>query len=104
MAETVLAIRSSISNTVQYVKIDDLNVTVDAAINAAIKNLNDSGKRVEGASLNNMYQSHMLFNNAAAVSKGDLLSSLKATPTKVNDREVNVIPLELTSAHSGGRN
>lgn len=105
--ESVLRIQSALSNKPTFIKVGDLNYSMDRVILDAISNLKNSGKPLEGEQLEQLYKQHQLFSQGKVVQKGDLLKDLFSqkdliSTQSVRGREVQVLSIDMVSSHSGG--
>lgn len=97
-----VAISTPLSNEAKYIKLNDLNLSVDSAISQMIDALKSEGKTLEAEQLSNLYGSHQIFSNNAKVEKGDLFKNLAFSPIQSDGKTIQLIKLDLVAAHSGG--
>jgi len=98
----VLKINTALSNKPFFVKITDINMSVDRIFAEAISNLINTGRPLESQQLEQLYKQHQLFNFGKVIQKGDLFSDLERKAQQVGDQVVQVAELDLITSHTGG--
>ncbi len=98
----VLKINTALSNKPFFVKITDMNMSVDRIFGEAISTLTNTGRPLEAQQLDQLFKQHQIFNNGKIVQKGDLFKELDAKATQVGDQQVQVAEIDLVTSHTGG--
>lgn len=102
-SQLVLCVKSALSNKPTYLKIGSKDVSIDSVITKAISTLSENGNAVSAQQLQQLYDSHAMFNNNTQYEKGTMLSSLKSEKRSLQNGEVEIIELDFVAAHSGGK-
>jgi hypothetical protein len=98
----VLKINTALSNKPFFVKITDMNMSVDRIFGEAISTLNNTGRPLESQQLEQLYRQHQLFNHGRVVQKGDLFRDLETKVQQVGEQKVMVAELDMVTSHTGG--
>jgi hypothetical protein len=98
----IVKINTALSNRPYFVKIADPDYSIDQVFSEAIKTLKNSGRPLEGAQLEQLYQNHQIFNGGREVQKGELFHELKLQRSIANQQEITIAELDLIASHAGG--
>jgi len=97
----VVKINTALSNKPFFVKIHDPNMSLDSIFKEAISTLKET-KPLESQQLEQLYQTHQIFNEGKLVQKGDLFTELGKKDQAVGHMTAHVAELDLIASHSGG--
>jgi len=105
--QDVVRVQTALSNKPMFIKLNNLDYSVDRIFSEAVSNLKNTGKPLESQQLEQLYKEHQLFVNGKVIQKGDILKDLFSQTSliqkqEVQGQQVRVLNLDLISSHSGG--
>ncbi len=102
----VVKLQSPLSNKPFFVKITSPDMSMDHVLTDAIATLRNSGRPLEAQQLDQLAKQHSLFSQGKLIGKGDMVSDLlkqgMGKTQVVGTQAVNILEVDLVSAHSGG--
>lgn len=99
----VLKINSALSSRPFYVKLGTLeNPSIDTIASLAIQQLNAQGKPLEAQQLEQLFDTHQIFNGNQVQGKGTLFDALAKTRTMVGEQPIELAEINLLTSHAGG--
>lgn len=102
MPTHVVKLNTALSNKPYFIKVDDVDSSIDRVVTKAISSLRGNGKPLEADQLEQLYDSHQMFNGNQVVEKGSLLAELDASSQTIGQQEVQLYNLNLIASHAGG--
>jgi hypothetical protein len=98
----VVKINTALSSKPFFVRISDQHLSLDRIFTEAVQTLDAQGKPLEAQQLEQLYETHQMFNAGHVVHKGDLFHQLAHTTANVGNKTVQVLEVDLVTAHAGG--
>lgn len=98
----VVKINTALSNKPFFVKITDGGFSIDRIFAEAISTLKNTGKPLESQQLEQLFKQHQIFANGKVVQKGDIFRELQTKIQQVGSQSIQLLELDMISAHSGG--
>ena len=99
----VLKINSALSSKPFFVNVSGLeNPSLDTIGHLAIQNLTAQGRPLEAQQLEQLWDSHQIFNGNQVQTKGTLFDALAKTNTMIGEQPIEMVEINLLTAHAGG--
>lgn len=97
----VVKINTALSNKPYFVKVGS-DMSVNTVMTEAISSLKNTGRPLEATQLEQLYDTHQLFNGGGEIEKGSILSELTSSTKIVGDQSIQLTEIDLIASHAGG--